>query len=172
MEKETEMIYPDTPGIKKLVTSESPKEVLSVNFPRHQWPISGGWGYTEEDAVVIELDKTDQGVGFEYEFVQFRTYLESIVLQPEGQKLAKIQFKLDRQYLVCGKNGKFYDKVVSDVTAFLESDFEMLRLDWMNHNSYSDDPEGFQKHLELAKSKEIKFKVTTWFDITRFFGKY
>ena len=54
--------YPNSNGIKKLQTRESARQILSEDYPRHEWPISGGWGYTQEDAVVLEVDNEGDGV--------------------------------------------------------------------------------------------------------------
>ena len=54
--------YPNSNGIQKLQTRESARQILSEDFPRHEWPISGGWGYTQDDAVVLEVDNEGDGV--------------------------------------------------------------------------------------------------------------
>ena len=163
--------YEGTPGIKKLITKESPKQILSEDFPKHRWPISGGWGYTQDDAVVIELDSSWEGVSFEYKYLEYRTYEEAIIFRPKGQQLAGFRFEKDMQSLVGGSDGKSYDRVTIKVTAYTEEDFAYLKYDWESHNAYEDDEEGKQKHLELADSKKIQYEVCGWFDITKFYGK-
>jgi len=73
------------------------------------------------------------------------------------------------QSLVTGGNGTNYDKITMIVTAFTESDFEFLNKDWEEHNAYEEDEEGQQSHLRLRESKKIRYKVTGWFDISRFY---
>ena len=117
-------LYPDTPGIMNLLTKETPRQILETHFPKHEWPISGGWGYTKEDAVVLEVDNEGIGVDLECQFLQYRTYEETIVFRPRGRKLAGLRFETLRQYLVAGENGKHYDCVTQRVHAFMERDFE------------------------------------------------
>lgn len=163
-------LYPDTPGIMNLLTKETPRQILETHFPKHEWPISGGWGYTKEDAVVLEVDNEGIGVDLEYQFLQYRTYEETIVFRPRGRKLAGLRFETLRQYLVAGENGKHYDCVTQRVHAFMERDFELLKRDWETHDAYIDDKEGRMRHLALAESKRISFEITGWFDISNFYG--
>ena len=167
MEKE----YKGTPGVTKLVTKETPLQILSEDYPLHQWPISGGWGYTKDDAVVIELDNSNDGVAFEYKFMQYRSFEEGIVFMPKGQRLAGFNFETKMQCLLSGKDGRHYDRIVMEVTVFREEDFDFLKNDWESHNGYEDDLEGKMEHLLLAESKRIRYEIEGYFDITRFFGK-
>ena len=84
----TSLVYEGTPDIEKLITKESPKQILSEDFPKHDWPISGGWGYTQENAVVVEADNEFDGVGLEYKFLEYRSYEEAIIFRPKGSRLA------------------------------------------------------------------------------------
>lgn len=168
---DSKRVYAGTPGIEKLLTRETPKQILSEDFPKHQWPISGGWGYSLEDAVVVELDNSWDGVAFEYKFLEYRTYEEAIIFRPKGTQLAGFRFDMDTQSFVDGPDGKCYDRVTFNVTAFTEDDYAHLKNDWESHNGYEDDEEGKAKHLLLAESKRIKYKVTGWFDISKFYGK-
>jgi len=157
----------DTPH---LVTRESPFQILSEDYPKHDWPISGGWGYDESSPCVIELDTECKGVPFEREFILYRAYEELIVFRPRGEGYAGITVKLDLQSLL-NINGRNYDKVDYTISAWKESDWEMLKEDWENHNGYKGDAEGAMKHLMIRLSKKVSYKTTGFFDITRFFGK-
>lgn len=164
------MVYEGTPNVKKLNTSMSPRNILTEDFPKHQWPISGGWGYTMDDAVILELDNEYDGVAFEYKFVEYRSYEEAIIFRSREDRLAGFRFKGNRQALVHGKDGKVYDKLEITVSAFLEEDLKYLQNDWQEHNGFKDDEDGKQRHLKMFDSKVIKYTVTCWFDITKIFG--
>lgn len=153
------------------MTQESPKQILSEDFPRHQWPISGGWGYTEEDAVVIEAQNESEGIGLEYKFLEYRSYEEGIIFRPKGQQLAGFRFSRVSQSLCSGKNGRHYDKVVVKVSAYKEEDFDQLRNEWISNKGFADDEQGLLAHIEKADSLMITYEVVGWFDITSFFGK-
>lgn len=165
------LVYDGTPGVKMLLTKETPKQILSEDFPKHEWPFSGGWGYTQDDAVIIELDNSWDGVSFEYKYLEYRTYEEAIIFRPKGQQLTGFRFEKGMQSLVGGADGKSYDRVTVKVTAYTEEDFAFLKHDWESHNGFADDEAGKTKHLQLAESKAIKYKVTGWFDISKFYGK-
>ncbi len=162
--------YPNSNGIQKLQTRESARQILSEDFPRHEWPISGGWGYTQDDAVVLEVDNEGDGVALEYKFLQYRSFEEGIVFRPKGYRLAGFRFAMRNQAL-CKKDGKSYDRIIMTVSAYTEEDFEFLKNDFEGNDGYINDPDGFKRHQELAQSKRISYEVTGWFDITRFFGK-
>ena len=49
----TNSVYADTLGIKPLDRKISPKQILQDVFPGVQWNISGGWGYSQDEATVI-----------------------------------------------------------------------------------------------------------------------
>jgi len=77
----------------KLRTRETPCQILSEDFPSHNWQISGGWGYDKENAVVIELDNESDGVAMEYKFLEYRTYEELIIFKPKSEQMAGIKLK-------------------------------------------------------------------------------
>lgn len=163
--------YPGTHGVEKLMARETPHQILSEDFPKHNWPISGGWGYTQEDAVVIEVDNSWDGVNLEYKYLEYRSYEEAIIFRPKGSQLAGFRFERGNQALIHGNDGKSYDMVTMTVLAFTEGDFNLLKNDFETHHGYQDDAEGLKRHMELAESKRIRYEVVGWFDITRFFGK-
>jgi len=157
----------DTPHLR---TRETPRQIMEEDYPRHPWPISGGWGYDESDPCVIELDTEEEGVAFEHEFILYRTYEELIVFRPKGEGYAGINVKAGMQALM-NKDGRHYDRVEYTVTAFPETDWNALKEDWESHGGYKGDPEGGLKHLMLRQSKIVTFKTVGYFDISRFFGK-
>ena len=92
-------IYADTLGIKPLDRKISPKLILQDVFPNVQWNISGGWGYSQDEATIIQIDDTYKGIEMEYAFLQGRTYLEAIAFMPEEQRFAGIEFEKTSQSL-------------------------------------------------------------------------
>lgn len=164
-------VYPNTPGIKTLLTKEPPRQILEEDFPKHRWPVRGGWGYIKEDRVILELDNEGEGVAFEYKFLQYRTFEETIVFRTKENRLAGLRFELIKQALVADDFGRFYDHIRMKVHAFTERDFIFLKSDWETHDAFRDDREGRMRHLELAASKRISFEITGWFDVSNFYGK-
>ena len=128
-------------NIEQLDVQETPLEILEA-LSKSRWPVSGGWGYSREDAVVIELDDERDGVHLEYQFLEARCYLEAMKCASKGVKLEVLQIDRKMQRLVFGEGGKSYDKLTMEVTAALDGE------------------------------KEVKYEVVGWFDISRFFGNY
>lgn len=153
-----------------LRTHESPRRILEEDFPKHKWPISGGWGYDENDPVIIELDSELSGVPFEQKFIEYRTYEELVIFRPRGKGFAGISVKAGLQSLL-HVDGKQYDVVEYTVTAWPEDVFKQLKNDFESHNRYVDDKPALEKYLEHAASLQITYKTKGCFDISRFFGK-
>jgi hypothetical protein len=112
-------------------------------------PIWGGWGYSKEDAVVIDSrhpivnpDKPFDGVGIEYAFVKNRINKELDTAQPEGQKFTGIKYKLLEQTFRNDGDKKF------DILKF---EVEALPV--------------------TAKAEPLVWEEEFWFDITSFMLK-
>src|SRR4051794_33003520 len=100
----------------RIRSKESPRDILVADFKSlGEIPIGGGWGYTLEDAVII--DKNDpgvpkgipfDGVGLEYVFVEKRIYEELIIFRPENDRYSGIRRSLLGQKLI-SHNGRQYD---------------------------------------------------------------
>lgn len=154
-----------------LHTRETPVQILTEDFPKHEWPISGGWGYTQEDAVIIETEDGTKGVSLEYKFLEYRTYEEMIIFQPENARYAGFRFERHLQFLCSSEDdSKHYDNVIMKVTCFKEEDWEMLKKDYIDHNGFVGDEEGRKAHMQLHETKKISFEIQGWFDITKFYG--
>lgn len=152
--------------MKNLVTEEPPREVLAAKYPTDEWPISGGWGYTKDDAVVVDIDNESDGVEFEHRFLECRTRVEAANM---GLHLAQYEFSLLRQSLVGGDDDQYFDKMVMRVTAHRFEDYHLIMDELI---TLPDNEEGRQRERELLESIQIQFDVVGWFDISKFFGKF
>jgi hypothetical protein len=163
----------------RLVTREMPKEILEADFPRLRGhlPIRGGWGYSMEDACIIDRDDPSvnpgipfNGVGIEYVFAQHRLYEELIIFRKLGSQYAGINHTLQKQFQR-GSADRHFDHLVFEVTAFREEDFEELKAEWEGPHGY--ESHGFDQELHNRKRAERLCKGVTeyWFDITSFFGR-
>ena len=138
-------------------------------------PIKGGWGYTKEDAIII--DKNDHtvnpkvpfdGVGLEYIIAEKRIYEALIILRPQEDRFSGIRWKLLSQDLI-HDGDKSYDKLIFKVTAHRDKDFESLKVIWESNQSNPD----FDREEHLKRHEELLcyYETEYWFDITSFFGK-
>lgn len=136
-------------------------------------PIKGGWGYSVEDAIVI--DKNDEvvknktffdGVGLEYIIVEKRIYLEQIVLRRKEDSLAGIRWNLERQSTL-HIGDKTYDHLIFTGYSLPVSDFDRLRADFIENEGNPN----FNKLKNILEfeSKKIPFRCEFYFDITSFY---
>lgn len=139
-------------------------------------PIRGGWGYTKEDAVII--DKNDpvvpKGLPFdghtiEYIFVEKRIYEELIIFQPEEHRCSGIEWQLVQQQLQ-EIDARTYDVLTFAVTAFPDKDWEELRAEWEGANTAVSDHFNFEAHQQKREARQLRYVTDYWFDITSFFG--
>ena len=162
----------------KIESAESPREILAADFNSlgGELPIRGGWGYSLEDAVVI--DKNDpvvpsgmpfDGVEIEYAFVESRIYEELIIFRPKEERFAGIKWKLLKQSLT-HRNGRSYDVLSCEVTAFPVRDWEGLKAEWHGPNGSCSPDFDVDAHLERAEARKVRYVTEYWFEISSFFG--
>jgi hypothetical protein len=140
-------------------------------------PIHGGWGYSQEDACIIE--KNDplvdpslpfDGVGVEYVFIEKRIYEEMIIFRPAGEKFSGIQWNLQKQSLL-HKSGRFFDRLVFEITAFPDNDWEELKAEFEGPLGYGHPNFDAEAHERKRQEKMVRFTREFWFDITSFYGQ-
>ena len=161
-------------------SQETPRQIIFEDFKKSingELPITGGWGYTKEDAVII--DKNDptvpagvpfNGVSIEYIFVEKRIYEELIIFRASDAKYAGIKWNLLEQKLE-SHNERHYDILIYEVTAFSDSDWNKLKDEWESNNFFKNSKAGLLSHEKKRASKMISYTTEYWFDITSFFGK-
>jgi len=166
--------------LEPIMTAETPRQVLAADFPRtlKELPIRGGWGYTQADACII--DKNDpivskvmpfDGIGIEYVFAEYRNYEEMIVFRPEGEKFSGIRQKLEMQYLIHEDDGRSFDKLVFNVTAMRDQDWDEMKAEFEGPNGYGSPGFDEEAHEKRRRYLTMHFKRECWFDITSFYGQ-
>lgn len=172
---------PSTPiaHIPQISSVLSPREILVDHFKGYcaELPIHGGWGYTKTDACIIDKNDSivDQtlpfpGVSLEYKFIELRAYEELIVFRPEGYKYAGIKINFKNQFLI-HEDGKYFDKLIYEVTAFKESDWEELKAEFEGPYGYGNHAFDAEAHEKKRLAKMVHFSGECWFDITSFYGQ-
>lgn len=165
--------------VKPLRTRESPRQLFVQHFKSiDELPIRGGWGYSQEDAVVIDRDDPivprDQpfdGVGIEYVFVEKRLYEELIIFQPKGHKFSGIRWELADQRTV-SEQGRKYDVLRFDVTALPDADWDALKAEWEGPDGFESPDFDHEAHQRKREAALVHYVAEYWFDITSFFGRY
>lgn len=165
--------------VLNVTSKETPRQILAKDFGllEAELPISGGWGYSKEDACII--DKNDStvnaslsfnGVAIEYIFVEKRIYEEMIIFRPAGKKYSGIKWKLRMQYLIRDADRTF-DKLVFEVTAFNDNDWDELKAEFEGDQGYNSPSFDEQAHKIKRQEKMVLLTREFWFDITSFYGQ-
>jgi hypothetical protein len=162
----------------RIATKEPPRQIIKEDFPSLavELPIRGGWGYSRDDAVIIDkndptVDKNApfNGVGIEYVFVEKRIYEELIIFQPEDNCYSGIQWKRQLQELK-HVEGRSYDVLTVNVTAFPDRDWDELKAEWEAGTAPGSHGFDTVAHDRKRDERMITYMSTYWFDITSFFG--
>lgn len=141
-------------------------------------PIRGGWGYSKDDAVVI--DKTHpaaanfqpfNGVEVEHLFIQLRLWEELIGIRKPGQQHLGCKFRLITQSLVGGDNGKMYDRMECDITALPDHVWEALKAEWEGSHGFGTPDFDEADHMRRREAATVHYVGEYWFEISSFVGK-
>ena len=148
------------------LTELSPREAMDI-YLGPDIPVRGGWGYSPEDACIIDkndpiIDPDDPmpfyGVGFEKIFVERRIYMELITFRPEAERHSGIQWIMLSQSLM-RHEGKPHDHLEYQVTAHEDKDWLALKEEFEGPNGISH-PDFDQERLDRLQNKvEQKLKA-------------
>jgi len=156
-------------------TKETPREILELYRPIESIPISGGWGHTKEDCVIINKnDKSvDQlipfdGIAIEYIFVEERIFVELIIAREQDQRYRNLKWDRLEQNLVMD-NGKVYDHLRYSIKCLIFKDWEYLNKKFLENNEFKDNPVELENHIKEKEDLLYYYETDYWFDITSFF---
>jgi hypothetical protein len=124
-------------------------------------PIRGGWGYSIDDAVIVDAENTRRGLDVEYEFVDKRNYAELVFGKPVGQMLIQIDKKRLMQR-VSTLEGRHYDVLRFELFVLPRQALDMLDAAKLAADEYKRLKDKYALHLEREY----------YFDITGFYGKF
>ena len=109
-------------------------------------------------------------IAVEQVFVEKRIYAELIVFRPNNDRFSGISWHLTEQSLR-DIDGREFDVLKYQVTAFTDRDWEFLRMDWEQNDAYLNDEAGKVRHAEERSLRECYYDTEFWFDISSPFGK-
>ena len=159
-------------SIAPVQTDAALRTVLAEDFPRDcsNLPISGGWGYTQMDAVVFVRDQfpipaVADFVSLEYHIAQKIIFEELIIFRKKPDSFSGIEIKLDSQSL-SEKNARKYDFLKFLVTCWSDCHWDQLKKEW-EENDFGARP-GFDAaaHAQKRQETRVGFERHFWFDIT------
>ncbi|SDE56381.1 hypothetical protein [Desulfuromonas thiophila] len=153
-----------------IVCETSPRETWNNKFiPEPDLPIRGGWGYTREDACIIDkndaiVDSSEEfdGIGVEYDFVENRNQSE---ITESDYWFRDHQYQLISQRLL-GIDDQYYDHLIFEITIIgpaksIEDEKQIKSLNEENQTVIQVD----------SRENPIYYRREFWFDITSFFRR-
>lgn len=161
----------------RITTRAAPRVILATDFePDGELPIRGGWGYSFEDAVIIDRDDPAaakrtpfDGIAVEYEFVWMRLCEELIILPPAGETYSGIERELIRQAVV-EHDDRPFDVLLFAVRAVPDSDWSPLVAELEGPEGAGSPWFDAEEHRRKRESKTIRFETEYYFDISSFYG--
>ena len=146
-----------------LPTDTPIKEVIQAAFDT-SLPVSGGWGYRQDDATILEANSDNTPLTqLEHMLASMRAYLEMNLTVKESERYGSINLneKSRKQHQ---DNGKVWDEVVYTLTAMKESDYAMFIEEYKE--GYGKETFDMQAHFARRKEATLTQELTYWFDVT------
>ena len=153
--------------MNRLGNLDHPRSIYEKYFSSvGNFPISGGWGYSIEDACVIDPSLHSGPTPFDFYswqnvIVEKRIFLECITTRAEGEEYNKLKWELDTQILRSA-NGRNYDHLSYKVSGIPE-------VAWLAFQNEVTEARKTDKHIgmliEEIESQRHYFSTEYWFDI-------
>jgi hypothetical protein len=162
-------------SIRPVQTDEPLRQVLMHDFPRDcsNLPISGGWGYTQVDAVMFvrELFPMPARLDFvslEHHIAQKIIYEELIIFQPDDRRFSGIDMHRKNQTMIAHGERK-YDFLDLIITGWSDWHWKQLKQEWEENDLGM--RHGFDREAHAAKhdASQVEYERRLWFDITEVF---
>jgi len=128
------------------------------------FPIKGGWGYTVNDAIIIDLANSYRSEQFAYEIAKIRLYFELFMCR-KSYDISEISRK---ETLYSGKKEKYYVLLLKHI-CFSQTDYEELDNDLKR---YENNPTDYNYDFLLEHNKKrvsLMYHVNSefFFDVTK-----
>ena len=149
--------------------------VLAEDFPQDctRLPISGGWGYSCETAIIFAQSGTGSRnldfVQLEYHIAEKIIFEELIIWQPDEARFSGIDLELHRQNLL-ERDGRRFDHLCFAVTCWSDQHWEFLKREWEPSDSGMRDHFDLEAHRAKRLASQVRYERDFWFDITTVLG--
>ena len=167
-------------SIRPILTDIPLRQVLSEDFPRDCWslPISGGWGYTQPEAIIFVRDQFPKPppapdfVGLEYHIAQKIIYEELIIFRAGESRFSGIDMNLKLQRCLTDDDERTYHCLDFIISCWSDFHWDSLKKEWED-NDFGRRP-GFdlQGHIAKRHAAQIDYERQFWFDITEVFDRH
>lgn len=126
--------------------------------------IDGGWGYTQEEATLINDLQNIPVKQFEHTLASMRAYGEMNMSLPEEERYGSINVNEQSREEILD-DGKIYDKIDYEISAMKESEYAAFINEYKK--GYGTQEFDMQDHFSRRDKATLKRNVTYWFDITK-----
>jgi hypothetical protein len=164
-------------SIKPVRSDMSLCQVLAEDFPRDcsHLPISGGWGYTEGEAIKFVRDRfpvpaAADFVPMEYHIAHKIIYEELIVFRPKDHGFSGISMNLALQSLI-EQDGRHFDLLEFSVGCWADRHWNQLKNEWESNDFGTRAGFDAEAHAAKREASHIKYSRKLWFDISEVFGR-
>ena len=142
----------------------SPQEIFLQDF-KIDLPISGAWGYSEQDAVVFDDGTTKSEYFSSFPIiVEKRIYEELIIFRSGWDRFSLINWDMVSQQLMQTQAGQ-YDYLVYNVTGLRDAAADFLQREFEENDGFSDDAEGMEIHIKKRESLTVSYEGHYWFKL-------
>jgi hypothetical protein len=156
----------------RIRSKESLKNVIAADFESlGELPIRGGWGYTRDDAIIIDKYDPISDTQIEILVTDKRTHAELVSSRPENDRYTLLHWNLLDQRLIHHKN-RSYDRLTWDITVIPKNDYLELVEEAKGPNGVAAPDLNKNTHHRKLNSKSFIYSAEYWFDITSFFGDH
>jgi hypothetical protein len=162
--------------IQPIQTDEPLRQVLMHDFPRDSsnLPISGGWGYTQVDAIMFvrrlfpKMPGKPQFVPLEYHIAQKIVYEELVIFRPNDSRFSGIELQRKDQKMIADGERK-YDVLNLSITCWSDWHWNQLKQEWKDNDLGMRPSFDREAHAAKHDASQVKYERQLWFDITEMF---
>ena len=147
---------------KKLSASDGIRTIIQSAFTV-DLDISGGWGYSQEDALIIHDRATYPLTQLQHTLASMHAHLQMQMTLPKETRFGAINLnEIKREQIK--SDIRIYDIITFQITGILESTYASLIEEYKQNQENKDfDVAG---HFQKRKEATLVREETIWFDVT------
>ena len=138
------------------------KEIIKSAFDI-ELPISGGWGYSQDEATIIHDLNQIPLTQFQHTFASMRAYGEMNMSLPEEERYGSINVN-ERSREILHKEDKTFVKIIYTIDAMKEDVYAAFIDEYKE--GYGKESFDMEDHFQRRREATHKREVAHWFDIS------
>jgi hypothetical protein len=141
------------------IKSDDKVEDIILGALELKLPVTGGWGYTKDDPVII-TDDSMPSIQLEYMFVTAHSTIVMNLTQPKEKRYGGINVKeLSRESLE--EKGEMIEKVNFEISGMLEDVYADFIKEYKEN--HGDDKFDLNGHFKRREENTLKLNQSFWF---------